>query len=215
MKVKLGFGLKDDIECMQAIKSVLAGKDITLMIDTNHAYGTSEALQLGQALKDYELRWYEEPVVPENVNGYVELRSKLHTPIAGGENEHTLFGFRNLFENGAVDIAQPDIGSCGGITAAKQIINLAHSFGIEVNPHVWGSSIAQAASIQVIASIPTTHHSIFARSPILEYDQSSHPFRRDLLNNPLNLKDGMINVSSEPGLGIDVNMDTIKKFKTN
>ena len=136
-------------------------------------------------------------------------------PIAGGENEHTLFGFRNLFENGAVDIAQPDIGSCGGITAAKQIINLAHSFGIEVNPHVWGSSIAQAASIQVIASIPTTHHSIFARSPILEYDQSSHPFRRDLLNNPLNLKDGMINVSSEPGLGIDVNIDTIKKFKTN
>ena len=215
MKVKLGFGLKDDIECMQAIKNVLAGKDVTLMIDTNHAYGTSEALQLGHALKDYELRWYEEPVVPENVNGYVELRSKLHTPIAGGENEHTLFGFRNLFENGAVDIAQPDIGSCGGITAAKQIINLAHSFGIEVNPHVWGSSIAQAASIQVIASIPTTHHSIFARSPILEYDQSSHPFRRDLLNNPLNLKDGMINVSSEPGLGIDVNMDTIKKFKTN
>ena len=60
-----------------------------------------------------------------------------------------------------------------------------------------------------------THHSIFARSPILEYDQSSHPFRRDLLNNPLNLRDGMINVSSKPGLGIDVNMETIKKFKTN
>ena len=215
MKVKLGFGLKDDLECMESIKKVLTGKNVTLMIDTNHAYGTSEALLLGQALKEYELRWYEEPVVPENIKGYVELRSKLKMPIAGGENEHTLFGFRNLFENGAVDIAQPDIGSCGGITAAKQIINLAHSFGIEVNPHVWGSAIAQAASIQVIASIPTTHHSLFARSPILEYDQSSHPFRRELLNNPFKLKDGMINVSSKPGLGIDVNMDTIKKYKTN
>ena len=185
MKIKLGFGLKDDIECMNSITNVLEGKNVTLMIDTNHAYGRSEALYLGHALKDYNLRWYEEPVVPEDISGYVELRSKLQMPIAGGDNEHTLFGYKSLFENGAIDIAQPDIGSCGGITSAKHIIALAHSFGVEVNPHVWGSAIAQAASIQVIAAIPTTHHSIFARSPILEYDQSSHPFRRDLLNKPI------------------------------
>ncbi|MDA0764972.1 MAG: mandelate racemase/muconate lactonizing enzyme family protein [Proteobacteria bacterium] len=215
MKIKLGFGLKDDIECMNSITNVLEGKNVTLMIDTNHAYGRSEALYLGHALKDYNLRWYEEPVVPEDISGYVELRSKLQMPIAGGENEHTLFGYKSLFENGAIDIAQPDIGSCGGITSAKHIIALAHSFGVEVNPHVWGSAIAQAASIQVIAAIPTTHHSIFARSPILEYDQSSHPFRRDLLNKPIELEDGVVNVSSKPGLGIDVNISTIKKYKTN
>ena len=215
MKIKLGFGLKDDIECMNSITNVLEGKNVTLMIDTNHAYGRSEALYLGHALKDYNLRWYEEPVVPEDISGYVELRSKLQMPIAGGENEHTLFGYKSLFENGAIDIAQPDIGSCGGITSAKHIIALAHSFGVEVNPHVWGSDIAQAASIQVIAAIPTTHHSIFARSPILEYDQSSHPFRRDLLNKPIELEDGFVNVSSKPGLGIDVKISTIKKYKTN
>ncbi len=215
MKVKLGFGLDDDLECMKAIVKAIEGKAITLMIDTNHAYGRTEALQLGHALKDYNLRWYEEPVVPEDISGYVELRSKLAMPIAGGENEHTLFGYKTLFENRAVDIAQPDIGSCGGITAAKHIIALAHSFGIEVNPHVWGSAIAQSASIQVIASIPTTHHSIFARSPILEYDQSSHPFRRELLNKPIELEDGMVNVSTKSGLGIDINMSTIKKYKTN
>ena len=215
MKVKLGFGLQDDIECMKSINEILEGKNVTLMIDTNHAYGRSEALYLGHALKEYNLRWYEEPVVPEDISGYAELRSKLKMPIAGGENEHTLFGYRSLFENGAVDIAQPDIGSCGGITSAKHIIALAHSFGVEVNPHVWGSAIAQAASIQVIAAIPTTHHSIFARSPILEYDQSSHPFRRDLLNKPIELEDGFVNVSSKPGLGIDVNISTIKTYKTN
>ena len=215
MKVKLGFGLDDDLECMKAIVKAIEGKAITLMIDTNHAYGRTEALQLGHALKDYNLRWYEEPVAPEDIGGYVELRSKLAMPIAGGENEHTLFGYKSLFENRAVDIAQPDIGSCGGITAAKHIIALAHSFGVEVNPHVWGSAIAQSASIQVIASIPTTHHSIFARSPILEYDQSSHPFRRELLNKPIELEDGMVNVSTKPGLGIDINMSTIKKYKTN
>jgi D-galactarolactone cycloisomerase len=215
MKVKLGFGIQDDIKCMEAIYKVVENKNVTLMIDTNHAYGRSEALMLGVALKDYNLRWYEEPVVPEDIKGYVELKSKLDVPIAGGENEHTLYGFRSLFENGAIDIAQPDIGSCGGISGARHIINLAQSFGVEVNPHVWGSAIAQAASIQVIASIPYTHHSIFARSPILEYDQSSHPFRRELLKSPLELDDGMINISAKPGLGIDVNMATIKKYKCN
>ena len=215
MKVKLGFGLDDDLKCMKTITEAIEGKAITLMVDTNHAYGRTEALELGYALKDYNLRWYEEPVVPEDITGYVELRSKLKMPIAGGENEHTLFGYKSLFENGAVDIAQPDIGSCGGITAAKHIIALAHSFGVEVNPHVWGSAVAQSASIQVIASIPTTHHSIFARSPILEYDQSSHPFRRELLNEPIELEDGLVNVSKKPGLGIDINMSTIKKYKTN
>ena len=181
MKVKLGFGLQDDIKCMEAIYDVLENKNVTLMIDTNHAYGRSEAFTLGEALKDYNLRWYEEPVTPEDIQGYTELRSKLNIPIAGGENEHTLYGFRTLFEAKAVDIAQPDIGSCGGISGVRHIINLAQSFGVEVNPHVWGSAVAQAASVQVIASIPTTHHSIYARSPILEYDQSSHPFRRELL----------------------------------
>ncbi len=215
MKVKLGFGIEDDLKCMETIYNVLKNKNVTLMIDTNHAYGRSEALLLGKQLEDYRLRWYEEPVVPEDINGYSELKSKLNIPIAGGENEHTLFGFKSLFESNAVDIAQPDIGSCGGITGAKQIINLAHSFGVEVNPHVWGSAIAQAASIQVIASIPVTHFSIYAREPILEYDQSSHPFRRELLTSPIELVNGMINVPKGKGLGIDINLNTIKKYKTN
>ena len=215
MKVKLGFGIEDDLKCMESIYSVLKNKNVTLMIDTNHAYGRSEALLLGKQLEDYRLRWYEEPVVPEDINGYSELKSKLNIPIAGGENEHTLFGFKSLFESNAVDIAQPDIGSCGGITGAKQIINLAHSFGVEVNPHVWGSAIAQAASIQVIASIPVTHFSIFPREPILEYDQSSHPFRRELLTSPIELVNGMINVPKGKGLGIDINLNTVKKYKTN
>ena len=215
MKVKLGFGIDDDLKCMESIGHALKNKNVTLMIDTNHAYGRSEALTLGKNLQSYKLRWYEEPVVPEDIKGYAELRSKLDIPIAGGENEHTLFGFKSLFENNAIDIAQPDIGSCGGITGAKHIINLAHSFGVEVNPHVWGSAIAQAASIQVIASIPVTHFSIFAREPILEYDQSSHPFRRELLSTPFELVNGMINISDDKGLGIEVNLETIKKYKTN
>ena len=98
MKIKLGFGVEDDLECMKKIVDTLGSRKTTLMIDTNHAYGRTEALQLGMALKDYNLRWYEEPVVPEDIKGYSELKSKLSIPIAGGENEHTLYGFKNLLK---------------------------------------------------------------------------------------------------------------------
>ena len=105
------------------------------------------------------MRWYEEPVVPEDLEGYASLRDRLPMAIAGGENEHGLYGFNALFRAGAVDVAQPDIGSCGGLTGARHITTLAQSFGIEVNPHVWGSAVAQAASLQLIAALPDAHHS--------------------------------------------------------
>jgi len=215
MKVKLGFGVDDDIAVMRAIGRAVEGKGVTLMVDTNHAYGRAEALRLGWVLDEYDLRWYEEPVVPEDIEGYLELRSKLRSPIAGGENEHTLYGFGELLGRRAVDVAQPDIGSCGGITAARHIAVLGQTYGIEVNPHVWGSAVAQAASLQVIAALPVTHHSIYAREPILEYDRSSHPFRRELVTEPIELRDGVVRIPDGPGLGIEVITDTVQRYRAN
>ncbi|MFO1304829.1 MAG: mandelate racemase/muconate lactonizing enzyme family protein [Burkholderiales bacterium] len=213
MKVKLGYGVADDIACMRAIARALEGKPVTLMVDTNHAYGRAEALRLGRALEPYDLRWYEEPVAPEDLAGYGELREKLDIPIAGGENEHTLYGFRALFAARAVDIAQPDVGSCGGITAMRHIAALAQAHGVEVNPHVWGSAIAQAASLQVIAALPPAHHSLYAREPILEYDRSSHPFRQQLVREPIEQVDGWVEIPSGPGLGIEVDRATLDRFR--
>ena len=215
MKIKLGFGVSDDLKVMESIQKTLSNKNCTFMIDINHAYGVTEALELGYALEEFNLRWYEEPVVPENIQGYAYLRNKLKIPIAGGENEHTLYGFKDLFKLGCIDIAQPDIGSCGGITGAKHISILAQSFGIEVNPHVWGSAVAQSASIHFIASLPATNHSLFTRQPILEYDQSDHPFRQKLLKNPIKMNKGYIIVQESPGLGIELNKEIINKYKIN
>jgi D-galactarolactone cycloisomerase len=213
MKVKLGYGVDDDIACMREIGRAIQGKPITLMVDTNHAYGRAEALRLGRALADYDLRWYEEPVVPEDIEGYVEMRRTLSMPIAGGENEHTLYGFRALLGAHAVDIAQPDIGSCGGISAARHIIALAQSHGIQVNPHVWGSAVAQATSLQVIAALPVAHHSLYAQEPVLEYDRSSHPFRQHLVNEPIQHIDGWITIPSKPGLGVEVDRTVLDRYR--
>jgi D-galactarolactone cycloisomerase len=215
MKIKLGFGVDDDIAVMRAIGRAVEGKGVTLMVDSNHAYGRTEALRLGYVLDEYDLRWYEEPVVPEDIDGYVELRSKLRTPIAGGENEHTLYGFGELMRRGAVDIAQPDIGSCGGVSALRHIAVLGQAQGIEINPHVWGSAVAQAASLQVLAALPVTHHSLFARGPILEYDRSSHPFRRELVTEPMSLEDGVVRIPQGPGLGIELVPEALERYRVN
>ena len=215
MKVKLGFGVRDDLQVMDAIATALQGKDAVLMVDTNHSYGLNEAMMLGRGMADYDLRWYEEPVAPEHIQAYASLRQQLPMAIAGGENEHSLYGFRDLFLAEAVDIAQPDLGSCGGITAMRHITALAQAHGVEVNPHIWGSAVVQSASVHVIASLPHTHHSLFPRQPVFEYDQSTHPFRTELTEQPLTLQDGRLTLPAAAGIGITVRPDTLKRYKIN
>lgn len=212
MKVKLGYGVAADLRVMEAVAEAVDGRGVTLMVDTNHAYGVGDAVRLGQALSGYGLRWYEEPVAPEHIAGYREVRSRCAIPIAGGENEHTLYGYRDLLSAGAVDIAQPDIGSAGGFTGCRHIMALAQAHGVQVNPHVWGSAIAQAASLQLIAAAPVAHHSVFAEEPIFEYDRSAHPFRQELITEPVMHRDGWVEIPSRPGLGVEVDRGVLERF---
>jgi D-galactarolactone cycloisomerase len=213
MKVKLGYGLADDIAVMQSVARAVEGLGVTLMVDTNHAYGVGDAVRLGQAIEGFGLRWYEEPVAPEHVAGYREVRSRVRIPIAGGENEHTLYGFRDFLAAGAVDVAQPDIGSVGGFTACRHVIALAQAHGVQVNPHVWGSAIAQAASLQLMAAVPVAHHSVFAEEPIFEYDRSSHPFRQQLVAEPVQQVGGWIEIPARPGLGVSVDRAVLERYR--
>jgi D-galactarolactone cycloisomerase len=214
LKIKLGFGIDDDLEVMRAIKRV-AGKQ-EVMIDVNHAYGVAEAIRLGRELEDmgWRLRWYEEPVVQEDLDGYAEVRRALATPIAGGENEYTLFGFKQLLEKRAIDIAQPDLCIAGGFTGCRHIVALAHAHGVQVNPHVWASAVGQAASLQLIAAIPVANHSLYPKDILLEFDTSSHPFRNELTSDPLKQKGGWVQIPQKPGLGIEVSRDIIERYST-
>lgn len=212
MKVKVGFGIQDDIKVVRAVREVV-GDDITLMIDSNHAYGVREAIQLGQSLEDLQLRWYEEPVVPEDIAGYVQVKNAVRIPIAGGEAEYSVMGFRELLGRRALDIAQPDICHAGGFTACKHIAALAYAYGVQINPHVWGTAIGQAASLHLLAATPVAHHSLFAQEPLFEYDCSAHPFRTQLVEDPIRQKDGWVEVPTGSGLGIEVNRSVLDAYR--
>jgi D-galactarolactone cycloisomerase len=212
LKIKLGFGIDDDLAVMRSIKEVAQKQEV--MIDVNHAYSVADAIRLGRSLEEmgWRLRWYEEPVVQEDLDGYAEVRRALATPIAGGENEYTLFGFKALLQKRAVDIAQPDICIAGGFTGCRHIVALAHAHGVQVNPHVWGSAVGQAASLQLIAATPIASHALFANQPLLEFDTSSHPFREHLTDSPLRQREGWVEIPQKPGLGIEVSKDVLKKY---
>ncbi len=212
MKIKLGFGIEDDVRVMEAVRTALGDRPATLMIDTNHAYGEADAIRLGRALEGFGLRWYEEPVVPENLVGYRHVRRALSIPIAGGECEYTGYGYSRLVEARAVDIAQPDIAAAGGFTACRHITAVCLGQGVQVNPHVWGTGVAQRASLHLIASLPLANPALFAAEPVFEYDCSDHPFRTALVDRPVTHADGWIEVDDRPGLGVEVDREVLRRY---
>ncbi len=198
---------------MRAIARALEDTGVTMLMDANHAYGVADAIALGRGVGDLGIGWFEEPVAPEDIAGYGEVRRALTMPIAGGENEHTLYGFRDLFAARAVDIAQPDLASCGGFSAARHIVALAQANGVRVNPHVWGTGVAQAASVQLLAALPVAHHSLNAVEPMLEYDCSDHPFRTALVSHPTLVENGLVQIPDRPGLGIDIDRALLARYR--
>ena len=122
--MKVGLGIARDIKYISAIRKAI-GPDMKLMIDANHAYSYREAVELARKVEKYDISWFEEPVSPEDYEGYRRLRENTTIPIAGGECEYLKFGFKRLLDNECVDIAQPDICATGGLTEAKRIATLA------------------------------------------------------------------------------------------
>ena len=211
IKMKVGLGIAKDVNNVKHLRSII-GYDIKLMIDSNHAYTYTEALELSKKLEKYEISWFEEPVSPEFYEQYAELRQKTTIPIAGGECEYLRFGFHQLLKNKSVDIIQPDICACGGITEAKRIASLASTYGVDIVPHTWGSSIGIHVALHFISNLESLPGRMFSPDFLLEFDQTENALREQLTFPKLEMKNGKIQVPSSPGLGLEVNEDELHKF---
>ena len=211
IKMKVGLGIAKDVNNVKHLRSII-GYDIKLMIDSNHAYTYTEALELSKKLEKYEISWFEEPVSPEFYEQYAELRQKTTIPIAGGECEYLRFGFHQLLKNKSVDIIQPDICACGGLTEAKRIASLASTYGVDIVPHTWGSSIGIHVALHFISNLESLPGRMFSPDFLLEFDQTENELREQLTFPKLEMKNGKIQVPSSPGLGLEVNEDELHKF---
>jgi len=212
IKIKIGFGYEDDVRTVHAIRKAV-GKDVKLMVDANHAYNASTAILLSRKIEECDIAWFEEPVPPEDIHGYIDVKAKTNIPISGGESEFCRYGFNVLLGQRAVDIVQPDCCVTGGISEFKKIAILASIHNIQCYPHIWGSAIALYAGIHCAFSLQDFPFSLVPNEMYLEYDQTPNVFRERLAMESLKITNGIVYPPEKPGLGIDINETLIKKFE--
>lgn len=209
-KMKVGLGPKEDLALAAAVRDGV-GPTFKFMVDANHCYTTSDAMYVGRGLEELEAYWFEEPIAPEDLDGYRELRAALKINISGGEAEFNRWGWRSLLEARALDIAQPEVCALGGVSEYLRVLALCHAHFTPVVNHVWGSAIAVATNLQLLAAMPPLPGGLHPWEPMLEFDTTDNKFRDNLLTEPLNIqqqvKDNKGRVAIPTGVGIGVTPD--------
>jgi len=217
-KMKIGLGPKEDVMLAEAVRKGV-GDDFRFMADANHCYTISDALYVGRALEELDAYWFEEPVAPEDHDGYRELRSQLRINISGGETEFNRWGWRQLLESRGLSIAQPEVCALGGISEYLRVLALCHAHFTPVINHVWGSAVAVATNMHLLAAMPPLPGGLFPWEPMLEFDTTDNKFRDELLCEPLNIQqtvrnnNGRVSAPSGPGLGVEPDREFIRHYE--
>jgi len=185
-KMKVGLGPENDIRLCEAVAKGVG--EARFMVDANHCYTTSDAFYVGRALEELGAYWFEEPVAPEDLDGYRELRAGLRVNISGGEAEFNRWGWRQILENRGLDIAQPEVCALGGISEYLRVLSLCHAHHTPVINHVWGSAVAVATNLQLLAAMPPLPGGLTPWEPMLEFDTTHNDFRDKLLHEPLDIQ---------------------------
>ena len=216
-KMKTGFGPKPDVKLCEAVRRGV-GDDFKFMVDANHCYTTSDAFYVGRALEELDAYWFEEPIAPEDLDGYRELRAGLTVNISGGEAEFNRWGWRSILENRGLDIAQPEVCALGGISEYLRVLALCHAHFTPVINHVWGSAIAVATNLQLLAAMPPLPGGLHPWEPMLEFDTTDNKFRDELLIEPLGIQGqvksnaGRVKVPIAPGIGVEPDREFINYY---
>jgi galactonate dehydratase len=155
--------LKMGIERIEAIRKAV-GDDVDIIVENHAETDTTSAIQFGKALESYNVMYYEEVNTPLNPKLTKEVKDKINIPLAGGERIYSRWGYIPFIEQRLLDVLQPDLGTCGGISEGKKICDMAHAYDISIQTHVCGSPIAKAAALHLETAIPNflihEHHRI-------------------------------------------------------
>jgi L-rhamnonate dehydratase len=211
MKLRFGWGPTDgaagmqrNVELVRTVREAV-GNEIDVMADAYMGWTLDYAKRMLPLLEPFNLRWLEEAVIPDDIHGYAELKSYGRIPIAGGEHEFTLYGFRDLLEARAVDYIQFDTNRVGGISQARKIAALAEAYSVPVIPHA-----GQMHNFHVVmASLNSPMAEYF---PIVDVEVGNELFWY-IFNGEPKAKDGYIHLDeSVPGLGLTINEEALKQF---
>lgn len=181
------------------------GDDADLMIDAGLVWDAKTALQRARAFAEYRIFWLEEPLAPDNYEGYRRLSEATDIRIAAGEEESERRSFLELMDKGKIDIVQVDLARCGGFTEAMKIASLAQDRGLPVVNHGFTSYINVAAALHFLNAIPNSF--------ITEFVAEEGTTLRDAVTRQrITASGGIVPIPMEPGLGIELNEEALEKY---
>ena len=183
------------------------GPNVDILVDMHGRYDAFTGHAVAKRLEPLNLLWLEEPTPAENVEAYKSIRDSSSTPIAAGENQYLAHGFRRMLEIGAVDIVMPDLQKAGGLGEGQRIANLANLYYTPFAPHMVASFLGCMASCHVCASVPNFL--------ILEWQSYFHtePMYKEIVQYEGEwVKDSFITLSEKPGIGVELNIEAMKKY---
>ncbi len=186
-------GIARNLRLVRTLRDAV-GPDVDIMLDCWMSWDVPYTIQMARRLEEYHPRWLEEPVLPDKIAQYAEIRRNVTIPISGGEHEYTRWGQKALMDAGACDVLQPDIYWCGGISETMKICALASAYDLTVIPH--GHSTP--ATAHLIAAWPAT------TCPLLEYLIKWNEIHQFFLKTPLKPIGGVVTLPTTPGLGMDL-----------
>ncbi len=209
--VKLGWGPlgqdpEHDVRLARAARKA-AGDQVDVLIDAGLGYGADAdtAIRVAREFEQLGIFWLEEPFLPDELDAYARLADTVDIRVAAGEEDTTLWGFRELIERGHVDVVQPDVTRCGGITELLRIAHYAHEHGQACVPHAWKSGIIKAASLHVNAVLPEAWFQ--------EYCVADTPLNTRLTHQTFPIHpDGFVDVPSAPGLGVELDPEVLDRY---
>lgn len=200
-------GVEENLKLVKTIRDVV-GYEVDLMIDCWMSWNVRYAFKMAKEFDKYEVKWIEEPLMPDNIDGYSELRSMirkagLNILVAGGEHEYTRWGFKQLIDKGALDILQPDIVWAGGLTETLKICALASSNDLQVIPHTGVVS----TTLNLLLSQPET------LCPIAEYLIKWNIINQAFHKEQIVPRKGHLLIPDKPGLGIEIDWSKVREIK--
>ncbi len=209
--IKFGWGAlgqsdKRDLELVKMCRKAM-GDDPQLMIDIGMVWrDVKTAIRLCKEFEQENVYWVEEPFTPDDLEAYKRLTHSVDMRISAGEQVGTMFEFNELISGCGIDIIQPDISRCGGITIAKKVIDMAYLHKIPVIPHAFKTGILMSASLQVIAAAPNALW--------LEYCCQETVLSKNLVKKHFSIDDqGFVNIPQKPGLGVEIDEEVLKRYE--
>ncbi|KAA3656638.1 MAG: mandelate racemase/muconate lactonizing enzyme family protein [Calditrichaeota bacterium] len=204
VKMKVGFGEKQDLLNLEAVRKAL-GPDLGIMVDANQSFSYHSIMKISRELAAFDLTFIEEPLPINDLDSMAELTTAIEVPVAAGENYYTRYEFREVLRKRAVNILQPDIIHAGGVTETARVAAMAETMNIPLAPHIH-ATVGVSPAIHLLTAVTNTLAAEYITSG------GSYQLRKEMCGDTFLAEDGWIRATDEPGLGIHINEDVFEKY---